>query len=150
MDANTVLKRSDNVTFQTVAGEAILIRMDTGTYFSLNQVGTDFWQMLDGRDPISYHTNRIATKYNERTEAFFNDLVVMAADPSKQTNQAIAALTQNYSLPEAIVRQNLDKLAAGQPATTLARAYIVEDTVVLADLLELAQKLAAEELVEET
>ena len=150
MDANTVLKRSDNVTFQAVAGEAILIRMDTGTYFSLNQVGTDFWQMLDGRDPISYHANRIASKYNEQTGAFFNGLVAMAADPSQKGDQAIAALAQSYSLPEAIVRQNLDKLAAGQPAETLARAYMVEDSMVLADLLELATKLAAEELVEET
>jgi hypothetical protein len=124
--------------------------MDTGTYFSLNPVGTDFWQLLDGRDPISYHANRIATKYNERTEAFFNELTAMAADPAQNSNQAIAALAQNYSLSEATVRQNLAKLAAGQPAANLAHAYTVEESVVLADLLELAQKLAAEKLVEET
>jgi hypothetical protein len=150
VDANTILKRSENVTFQTVAGEAILIRMDTGTYFSLNPVGTDFWQLLDGRDPISYHANRIATKYNERTEAFFNELTALTADPTKKSNQAIATIAQNYSLSEATVRQNLDKLAAGQPAAALARAYAVDDSVVLADLLELAQRLAAEKLVEES
>lgn len=150
MDANTVLKRSENVTFQTVAGEAILIRMDTGTYFSLNPVGTDFWQLLDGRQPISYHANRIAGKYNERTEAFFKELVKMAADPGPKSEQALAALAQQYSLSEATVRKNLDKLRAGEAAEGLARAYQVEDPVVLADLLEVAQKLAAEKLVEET
>ena len=149
MDANTVLKRSDKVTFQTVAGEAILIRMDSGTYFSLNQVGTDFWQLLDGRSPINSHAAQIATKYNERTQAFFAELAALAAQPAEANQQAITNLAQNYNLSEAMVRENRNRLAASQPAEALVRAYSVEDSMVLADLLELAQKLAAEKLVEE-
>lgn len=149
MDANTILKRSDNVTFQTVAGEAILIRMDTGTYFSLNQVGTDFWQLLDGRTPISDHASQIAAKYNKRTQAFFDELVAMSAT-AKTDDGAIATLAQNYSLPETTVRHNLAKVAAGQPTALLAQAHTVEDSVVLADLLNLAKKMAAEKLVEES
>jgi hypothetical protein len=149
VDANTVLKRSDKVTFQTVAGEAILIRMDSGTYFSLNQVGTDFWQLLDGRSPISSHAAHIAAKYNERTQAFFAELAALAAQPAEASQQAITNLAQNYNLSEAMVRENRNRLAAGQPAEALVRAYSVEDSMVLADLLELAQKLAAEKLVEE-
>jgi hypothetical protein len=33
LDGTTVLKRSDNAAFEVVADEAILIRLDTGTYF---------------------------------------------------------------------------------------------------------------------
>jgi hypothetical protein len=85
---SSVLRRSPSAAFQVLEGEAILIHVPSGTYFSLNKVGTELWQMLDGR-------------------------------------QDIAAC-----------------------AATLAGRYQVEESVVIADLLELGEKMAAEGLVE--
>ena len=78
MDAITRLKRSDNVTFQNIAGEAILIRLDTGTYFSLNPVGTEFWEMLDGQQTIEQHAVTIAAKYNVDAPMVVADLLELA------------------------------------------------------------------------
>ncbi|MCI0398580.1 MAG: PqqD family protein [Chloroflexi bacterium] len=78
MDANTVLKRSTNTTYEVVAGEAILIRLDTGTYFSLNKVGTQFWEMLDGQQSIGQHAATLAAQYDVETSLVAADLLELA------------------------------------------------------------------------
>ena len=78
MDAQTVLTRSDSATFEVVAGEAILIDMQTGTYFSLNKVGTEFWEMLDGRQTIAQHATVIANKYDVDVPMVVGDLLELA------------------------------------------------------------------------
>lgn len=78
MDETTILKRSENATFEVVAGEAILIQLDTGTYFSLNKVGTEFWEMLDGEQTIGNHAAVIAEKYDVDTEVVKADLLELA------------------------------------------------------------------------
>ncbi len=78
MDGNTILTRSENAAFEVVADEAILIRLDTGTYFSLNKVGTEFWEMLDGQQSISDHAAVIANKYAVETTIVLPDLLELA------------------------------------------------------------------------
>ncbi len=78
MDVITIIKRSENATFQTVAGEAILIDLQTGKYFSLNRVGTEFWEMLDGEQSLAQHAAALATKYNADAEMVTTDLTELA------------------------------------------------------------------------
>ncbi len=78
MDANSKLKRSADVTYQIVAEEAILIRMSTGTYFSLNQIGTEFWNMLDGEQTVGQHAATIAGKYGVDVPMVVADLLELA------------------------------------------------------------------------
>jgi Coenzyme PQQ synthesis protein D (PqqD) len=78
LDANSKLKRSVDVTFQVVADEAILIRMSTGTYFSLNQIGTEFWNMLDGVQTVQQHAETLATKYKVDSQMVVADLLELA------------------------------------------------------------------------
>lgn len=80
MDATIVLKRSDNTTFETVAEQAVLINMNTGTYFSLNKVGTEFWERLDGEQPIQAHAEAIAAKYTVDPAMVVDDLLELAAN----------------------------------------------------------------------
>lgn len=75
MDASTILTRSEKVTFQKVAEEAILIHMDTGTYFSLNDTGTEFWEMFDGTRSIRELATAVATKYDVDVEMVISDLL---------------------------------------------------------------------------
>lgn len=78
MDAHSRLQRRPDVTFQAVAGEAILIRMDSGTYFSLNKVGTEFWDRLDGQQTIAQHAAALAGKYNVEVAMVTDDLLELA------------------------------------------------------------------------
>lgn len=49
---DSIYQRSPNATHQTVAGEAILIDLNTGSYYSLNETGTWLWEHLDGTRTI--------------------------------------------------------------------------------------------------
>ena len=83
MDSNTKLKRSTNATFQIVAEEAILIHLNTGTYFSLNKVGTEFWNMLDGEQSIAQHAATLAKKYDVDAAMVTSDLLELAGKMAK-------------------------------------------------------------------
>lgn len=78
MDEDTKLKQASNVTFQNVAGEAILIHLDSGTYFSLNKVGTQFWEMLDGSQTIAEQAGIIAQEYSVDAAMVRDDLLELA------------------------------------------------------------------------
>lgn len=83
MDKNSILQRAENVTFEVVADEAILIDITTGTYFSLNEVGTEFWQMLDGEQTVAQHATAIASKYEVEPDMVVADLLELAEEMAK-------------------------------------------------------------------
>ncbi len=85
MDKNSILQRAENVTFEVVADEAILIDINTGTYFSLNEVGTEFWEMLDGIQTIEQHATVIANKYEVETSMVVADLLELAEEMAKDS-----------------------------------------------------------------
>ena len=84
MDPSTRLQRSPNATFQVVADEAILIHLQTGVYYSLNEVGTAFWQLLDGQLTLSDCAAHIATEYNAPADVVLADLDELAGDLAKE------------------------------------------------------------------
>ncbi len=78
MDASTRLQRSPNATFQIVADEAILIHLQTGVYYSLNEVGTAFWNLLDGQRTLDECAAQIAAEYDAPREVVLGDLSELA------------------------------------------------------------------------
>lgn len=78
MDENTRLQQASNVTYENVAGEAILIHLDTGAYFSLNKVGTQFWEMLDGSQTIAQQARTLAEQYDVDSAMVRDDLLELA------------------------------------------------------------------------
>ncbi len=83
MNKDSILQRAEHVTFEVVADEAILIDITTGTYFSLNEVGTEFWEMLDGEQTIEQHAAIIAAKYEVEREMVVADLLDLAEEMAK-------------------------------------------------------------------
>ncbi len=78
MDADTRVKHSPNATFQIVADEAILIHLNTGVYYSLNDVGTSFWNLMDGQRTIAELAESIAVEYTAPREVVLADLLELA------------------------------------------------------------------------
>jgi hypothetical protein len=83
LEPTTVLKRSDKVTFQKIAEEAVLIHMDTGTYFSLNNIGTEFWELFDGAQSLSQLAEVVAEKYSVELEMVLADLIELVEELAK-------------------------------------------------------------------
>jgi len=80
VDSQTRLQRSMNATYQVVADEAILIHMKTGVYYSLNQVGTLFWQLLDGSRSVADCATALAQEYNAPRDEIQADLIELGDD----------------------------------------------------------------------
>jgi len=78
------LRRSPNATYQSLAGEAVLIHMQTGAYYSLNEVGTVFWEMLDGEASLADCAAKIAVEYNAPPTVIQADLLELAEDLVKE------------------------------------------------------------------
>ncbi len=78
MDLTTIIDRSPNATFEVVAEEAILIHLISGVYFSLNKIGTEFWQMLDGKATLQTHADIMAAKYGVDQKMVVADLLELA------------------------------------------------------------------------
>jgi len=58
--ADAIYQRSPSATYQTVAGEAIVIDLNTGSYFSLNETGTWLWEHLDGQRSVAELARELA------------------------------------------------------------------------------------------
>jgi len=71
---------SPNAAHQTVGEEAILINLNTGSYYSLNDTGTMFWGLLDGERTISDCAQLIATEYEVEAGIVEADLLELATD----------------------------------------------------------------------
>ena len=78
MDANTRIQHSANATFQIVADEAILIHLNSGVYYSLNEVGTSFWNLMDGQRTIGECADVIAAEYKAPRDVVLSDLLELA------------------------------------------------------------------------
>jgi len=52
VDPRSIPHRSDEVKWQVVDDEAILVHLESGYYFSLNPVGLWIWQHADGQTSL--------------------------------------------------------------------------------------------------
>jgi len=80
MEGTTCLSHSANATYQNVADEAILIHLQTGVYYSLNEVGTVFWNLMDGARTIADCADNIAAEYAAPREEVLQDLLELAGE----------------------------------------------------------------------
>ncbi len=71
---------SPNAAHQLVGEEAILINLNTGSYYSLNDTGTRFWQLLDGQRTIADCAQLIAGEYEVEAAEVQTDLLELAAE----------------------------------------------------------------------
>ena len=80
MDVNSKLQHSPEAVYQTIGEEAVLINLNTGSYYSLNDTGTIFWELLDGHRTVSECARRIAAEYEVEVEIVEADLLELAID----------------------------------------------------------------------
>jgi hypothetical protein len=63
-----VFRRSDSLVTRDLAGEKVLIPVrgkvgDLGSIYTLNAVGSDVWELLDGERPVHEIVNRLQQEY---------------------------------------------------------------------------------------
>jgi hypothetical protein len=58
------IKPSDDVLFQELQGEAVLLDLKTGVYFGLDRVGARMWQLFTANDSLRGVVRTIVNEYD--------------------------------------------------------------------------------------
>jgi hypothetical protein len=85
--SDSILQRSADASYQVIAGEAILIHLKTGVYYSLNEIGTAYWNLLDGRRTVADCAQAIAGQIVEDRppiDVIVSDLLEISATLDKE------------------------------------------------------------------
>jgi hypothetical protein len=67
--------RRDRVLAQEAAGETMLLDLDGGTYFALNEVGARVWELCDGVQSIADITSVLAAEYEAPEDVITRDVL---------------------------------------------------------------------------
>ncbi len=46
--ANTLIKRQDDIPWKEIKKEGILLKLEDGDYFTVNEIGLFIWKLLNG------------------------------------------------------------------------------------------------------
>lgn len=87
----SILARSNRVSFEVIEGQVVLLHLDQGNYYYLNEVGTDFWLSLDGRMTIDQQAQLIGANYEALQAAVLQDLLALAQE---LVEKGLATLSQ--------------------------------------------------------
>lgn len=69
-----VLKQNQDFIFKQVKGESVLLNAKTGDYFGLNEVGTDFFKLVDGEKNMDEITEELLNLYEVEKDTLQRDL----------------------------------------------------------------------------
>ena len=80
MKASNRPRRHPDATFQPVGEEAIIVNLSTGSYYTLNDTGKLFWELIDGQRSISDCAHAVATEYDVESGIVEVDLLELAVE----------------------------------------------------------------------
>ena len=74
------VRANDNVLFQDLHGEGVLLNLKTGVYFGLDPVGARIWQLLEKPAVLSEILESLLTEYDVAREQCAQDLLALVAE----------------------------------------------------------------------
>lgn len=74
----------DKVTFRIIDNEAVILNLDNGYYYSLNEAGTRIWVYLNKQKALSEILTLLKEEYLATKEQLKNDLMEVIKDLEKE------------------------------------------------------------------
>jgi Coenzyme PQQ synthesis protein D (PqqD) len=75
---------NDDVLFQELQGEAVLLNLKSGVYFGLDPVGTRIWQLFAEHEVLSEVARAVVAEYDVAEDKCSEDLLKLVDDLEKQ------------------------------------------------------------------
>ena len=69
-----VIKRAEDIPWNVVDDEVVLLNLDSGHYYSLNESGRRIWELLDGENTIPDIIGVICEEFNVDQEKAVKDI----------------------------------------------------------------------------
>lgn len=67
--------RSEQVTWKALEGESVLLHLETGVYYTLNETGTAAWELFDGATPLTAIGEVLCARFNVPSAEVGQDLL---------------------------------------------------------------------------
>ena len=81
---------NDDVLFQELQGEAVLLNLKSGVYFGLDPVGTRIWQLFAEHEVLAEIAQTIVAEYDVAEDRCSTDLLTLVADLERQGLVAVS------------------------------------------------------------
>ena len=73
-------KRGEQVIAQKASNEFLLLNMEDGNYYSLNEIGGRIWELCDGKRSVLQVVAALATEYEAPGATLQNDVIELLED----------------------------------------------------------------------
>ena len=83
IDRESCPKRTAQVIAQKAKNDYLLLNMEDGNYFSLNEIGGRIWELCDGNRSVSQLAKELAAEYDASPEVLEKDIVELLDDLQK-------------------------------------------------------------------
>jgi Coenzyme PQQ synthesis protein D (PqqD) len=77
-------KRKEEILAQQAAGTAVLLSLDDGQYYALDDVGYKVWSLCDGAHTVSDIASIISREYDAALETIEADVIELLEDLAAQ------------------------------------------------------------------
>lgn len=84
-------QQKERVLFQRVKDDVVLLNMETGNYYALNEVGGRVWALCNGKHSVSEIIALVAQEYTAPVETVETDVLALLADLAEEKLLVYAA-----------------------------------------------------------
>ena len=74
----------DKVTYRIIDNEAVILNLDNGYYYSLNEVGTRIWEAIDKQKSLDQVLSLLKEEYQLPERQLRSDLMGLVKDLEKE------------------------------------------------------------------
>lgn len=126
-------RKDDDIVAKVMDGEAVIINLSTGIYYSIDQVGAAMWELIEQGSSLDEVASAIVARYDVQPaqahddvarlggELLHHELVVVAADepqePSRSAPVSAGAGKLPYMSPRLQIYTDMEDLLALDPPT---------------------------------
>ncbi len=89
--------RVEATAFRIIEGEAVILNLDSGIYYSLNAVGSKVWNLCDGSQSIRDIATAICAEFEVEREGAEKDILEVMDDLLKE---GLIRIHENLAPPE--------------------------------------------------
>ena len=80
LQTDTVIQVSPRVLCKVLENEAVLLDLQSGEYFGLNEVGCRIWQLIPAQGSLGAIRNCLVEEYDVSTDQAWHDLEILIAE----------------------------------------------------------------------
>ncbi|WP_420137971.1 PqqD family protein [Sphingomonas sp.] len=77
LDSSSVVHRAPEVVASAIHGEVVMVDLEAGLYFGLDQIGTEIWERLEHRTSVRDLVAYLAGRYDAPEDVIERDVLAL-------------------------------------------------------------------------